>query len=310
MNPGLLSKSGLSLDRLASFGAVAEAGSIVKAAGGDPVRQSLMSRQIRELEEFFGVELTRRQGKGLVITPAGQRLAALVRAQIQDLDDFHREAAGTAREFSIGAGSSTLEWLVVPAARRLAPVLGGAVVRLVSDRSRELVAAVREGRLDFAILRNDALPASAPRRRLVKLGFLLCVPASLLPKGKPAAGPAEPALWRALPFAAAGGGGQLDSAIRRAMADAGVDFRPAFECSSMLQVRQLVADGVCAAVLPTLGARNLPGVLAVPFAPLKDYGRTLVLHWNDRHCERRAVAASAFRALAEALKWVAEPSPV
>jgi len=106
MFQNLLFKGGLSLDRLASFCAVAEAGSIVKAAGGDPVRQSLISRQIRELEEFFGAELTWRRGKGLAVTPAGRRLAALVRGQLQDLDDFLRESAGGTKEFSIGAGGA------------------------------------------------------------------------------------------------------------------------------------------------------------------------------------------------------------
>lgn len=44
----LLSQSGFSMDRLATFCAVADAGSIVSAAKGEPSRQFLMSRQIRE----------------------------------------------------------------------------------------------------------------------------------------------------------------------------------------------------------------------------------------------------------------------
>ena len=302
MFENLLSKGGLSLDRLAGFRAVAEAGSIVKAAGGDPVRQSLISRQIRELEEFFGTELTRRQGKGLAITPAGQRLASLVRGQLQDLDDFLCERAGEAREFAFGAGSSILEWLVIPAAPRLAKALGGAVVRFQAARSRDLVEGVREGRLDFAIVRDDALPATAPRRKLVRLGFLLCVPEVLLSKNKTPVRLADPMLWRTLPFAAAKGGGQMDTRIRQVMAEAGVDFRPRFECWSMLQVRQLVEAGHCAAVLPDLGARGLAGTAMAEFPPLKDYGRTLVLHWNDRQMARRGVASAGIRALAEALK--------
>ena len=302
MFENLLSKGGLSLDRLAGFRAVAEAGSIVKAAGGDPVRQSLISRQIRELEEFFGTELTRRQGKGLAITPAGQRLASLVRGQLQDLEDFLREREGAAREFAIGAGGSILEWLVVPAAPRLAAALGGAVVRFEGARSRDLVEGVREGRLDFAIVRNDALPATAPRRKLVRLGFLLCVPAALLAKGGRPARLADPKLWQSLPFAAAKGGGQLDTRIRQAMAEAGVDFRPRFECGSMLQVRQLVEAGHCAAVLPDIGARGLAGTVMAGFPPLKDYGRTLVLHWNDRQMERRGVATAALKAMADGIK--------
>ena len=79
MNLSILAKTGFLLDRLAGFCAVAGAGSIVGAARGDAVRQSLLSRQIRELEEFFGTELVRRQGRGLVLTAAGVELAALGR---------------------------------------------------------------------------------------------------------------------------------------------------------------------------------------------------------------------------------------
>lgn len=62
MFQNLFSRSGFSMERLASFCAVADAGSIARVADKDPTRQSLISRQIRELETFFGVELVRRKG--------------------------------------------------------------------------------------------------------------------------------------------------------------------------------------------------------------------------------------------------------
>ena len=70
----LFSERGLSLDRLKTLIEVARAGSIAGAARGDSARQSLYSRQIKELEEFFGVELTRRRGKVLVLTRPGWEL--------------------------------------------------------------------------------------------------------------------------------------------------------------------------------------------------------------------------------------------
>ena len=89
----LFSRSGLSLDRLRSFLSFAQAGSIAKAAPGDVNLQSQISRQISELETFFATELTVRRGKSLSLTAAGQRLAVLIRQQLQDLDDFQREQA-------------------------------------------------------------------------------------------------------------------------------------------------------------------------------------------------------------------------
>ena len=95
---------------------MADAGSIAKAAPGNITRQSLISRQLRELEEFFGAELTVRRGKTLVLSPAGRRLAVLIREQFRDLSDFQKEQRGDSRSFRIGAGASLLEWLVVPVA--------------------------------------------------------------------------------------------------------------------------------------------------------------------------------------------------
>lgn len=307
MFESLFSKGGLSLDRLRSFLEMAEAGSIAKAAPGDAVRQSQISRQIRELEEFFGTELTQRRGKTLVLTPAGRRLADLVRAQLQGLIDFRNDQAGQPKAFVIGAGSSTLEWLVTPRLPALAEALGGALLHTESHRSRALVEAVREGRVDFAVVRRDAIPDASKKNfhPLLKMSFHLCVPRRLLPRGTEAGDLADTGRWSKLPFVAGRDGGQLDQAIRQAMERAGVDFRPRFECGSMLQVRQLVTQEGCAAVLPNLA---LPGLderkfLIAPFTPLGDYGRTLVLHWNPRQMQLRGVEGRILAAAGKCLVW-------
>ena len=124
----LLSEGGLSLDRLKNFCAMAEAGGIARVAGGDPAKQSLYSRQLRELEQFFGAELTRRKGKGIEFTEQGLELARQVRAHLQSLTDFKRACAGRPVEFRIASGNSIVEWLLVP---NLAKVTAGAPVGLL-----------------------------------------------------------------------------------------------------------------------------------------------------------------------------------
>ena len=61
MFENLFSEHGLSLERLRTLQLVSEAGSIAAAARGDTTRQSQYSRQLKELEQFFGTTLTRRQ---------------------------------------------------------------------------------------------------------------------------------------------------------------------------------------------------------------------------------------------------------
>ena len=300
----LFSRSGLSLDRLRNFLAFAQKGSIAKAAPDEVVRQSQISRQIRELEEFFGCELTERRGKSLALTEAGTTLATRIQAQLQDLDDFRREQARMKKVFTLGAGASILDWVVIPVLGPIGHALGDATLRLDTLRSRALAEGVKDGRIDFAVLREDAVPPRLPRLPLQRLSFHLCVPRSLLKPGAKAGAIDDPKLWRTLPFAAGKDGGQLDLNLRQAMRDAGVDFRPVVECNSMLQARQLIERGECAGVLPSVGIHGLSAkeILISEFAPLKNYGRTLVLHWNDRQMKRRAVEKPEIEQIAAALR--------
>ena len=100
----LFSERGLSLDRLKTLIEVARAGSIAGAARGDSARQSLYSRQIKELEEFFGVELTRRRGKVLVLTRPGWELVRRAHESLCLLDDFKSRSRNMPYRFTIGAG--------------------------------------------------------------------------------------------------------------------------------------------------------------------------------------------------------------
>lgn len=301
----LFSRSGLSLDRLRSFLSLSHAGSIARAAPGDVTRQSQISRQISELEAFFGTELTVRRGKTLALSEAGKRLALLIQQQLQDLDDFRTEQSQARKTFTLGAGASVLDWLVVPAFHGVRSALGQATLRLEGMRSRSVVDAVREGRLDFGIVREDAIPSGTGTgtRPLVKLTFHLCIPKKLVKKGTPEAHLTRPAFWQTLPFTAGNGDGQLDHALREAMREAGVDFRPVVECQSMRQARQLILQGECAGILPSLGLTALSArdTHILKFPPLKRHGRHLVLHWNERQMRRRGVDMRQIDTVREAL---------
>lgn len=63
------------LPALRAFESVARQGSLRLAAEELNVTQGAVSHQIRFLQQTLGVELLVRQGRGVVLTPAGQRLA-------------------------------------------------------------------------------------------------------------------------------------------------------------------------------------------------------------------------------------------
>jgi len=314
MSDALPPLNGLSLDRLRNFLAFADKGSISKAAPDNLARQALISRQIGELEQYFSTELTLRRGKTLALSEAGENLANLVRSQFQDLEEFQKKLRGQRRTFSIGAGASVLEWLVVPCVSKIRNLLGESALRLSSQRSRELVESIRDGQLDFAIVRDDAiseelrLKSSLPLRK--RVAFSLCASRKLLGR-KPVTALSDPSEWQSLPFAANSGGGQLDATFRAAMTAAVGEFHPVVECDSMLQVRELIVQGVCAGLLPSFGTHGLDehDVVMREFAPMKDFGRSLVLHWNDRQMRRRGVEESTLKELAKGLSGSASSAP-
>src|SRR5688572_1356102 len=110
----LFATGGLSLDRLRSFLEVGAAGSIAKAAGGDPVRQSQYSRQIRELEDFFSIRLIERHGKGTRLTGNGKELARISRFFMLGLSNFQRGCLAEEETFRIGASATFVQRFLLP----------------------------------------------------------------------------------------------------------------------------------------------------------------------------------------------------
>ena len=111
--------SGISLERLVAFCRVADAGSITRAAGGKASRQSLLSRQVKELEAFFQTELIERKERGIALTAEGDRLHALVREHILSLKHFREERCATPERVSLIAPAFLINWLVLPRFIRL-----------------------------------------------------------------------------------------------------------------------------------------------------------------------------------------------
>src|SRR5437879_2414263 len=110
----LFAESGLSLDRLKSLLEVGASGSVVKAASGDPVRQSQYSRQIKELEDFFRVKLIERVDKGTRFTPNGKELARISRFFLLGLSNFQRGCLSEEQTFRIGASATFIRQFLLP----------------------------------------------------------------------------------------------------------------------------------------------------------------------------------------------------
>lgn len=281
MYDNLFSERGLSLDRLRVLVEIHDAGGIAKAAPGDPIRQSQYSRQLRELSEFFGTEVARRQGRQLRLTVQGVQLAELARAQLHSLQDFRAECRAENVDYTIAAGDSLIHWLVIP---RLGEVLKKhATVRFATCnlRTNEIVQQLKDGRVDFGVIRKDALVKPLKSAPLGSLNFVAIVPKALAPaRGSVSL---RDVLGQ-LPFAAHTSDGQFTQKLREVAKELKTELRPALICQSFPQALAAVRSGGFGSVLPAIALKELePGsYVELPPGPLANLGRNLVLAWNSR----------------------------
>lgn len=281
MTHPLLARSGLSLDRLASFVAVADAGGLGAAARGDAVRQSQLSRQLKELESFFGAALVERRRGAFRLTAAGRTLLEIARGALTRLEDFERHCVGALTEVHIGAGESVLVWLLTP---RLGPLLEAeppVAFTLHNLQSEEIVTRLRDGRLDFGILRQADVGAGLESLALGRVSYALFVPESALARG-----PREPVrrLLKRLPLAVLEGGGAVQDTLAAWTARHGVAMNIRLRCTSLVQAAAAVARLGLASVLPTWAAAAFaPGqVTQVRLSFLNPLQVPLRLAWTKR----------------------------
>lgn len=298
----LLAVGGLSLDRLRNFCLIAEAGGLTRASGGDLARLSLYSRQIKELETFFGVELKRRAGKGIVITDAGRELARLARAHLIGLDDFKRTVRAQPQRISIAAGNSVVEWLLLPHLANLRARLPKTALEFHNERTQTIIEKLRDLTLDLGIVRANSVAAPLKFKPLVEVRSALFVPAKL------ATGVTTANLGTrlaAIPLATSLGGDFREN-LESLASKARWPLRITVSCSSFTQAARAVASGACAAVLPQMAARDFDPaeVREFPLPFLKSYVRKLCLAWNPRLAEVRTLIPNVIDAI------VAVTSPV
>ncbi len=162
----LFAENGLSLDRLRALLEVGAAGSIVRAANGDPVRQSQYSRQIKELEDFFRTRLIERQGKGTRLTASGKELARISRFFMLGLSNFRRGCLAEEQTFRIGASASFIRHFLLPVLAGSSLHKGGIAYASEVASDEEIERRLHDLTLDFGVV------GSAELRRPLQTNFL------------------------------------------------------------------------------------------------------------------------------------------
>lgn len=227
-----------------------------RAAEASFVSQPTLSTQIRKLEEELGVTLVERAPRRVMLTPAGREVVARARRIVDDIEQM-REAARRSQDpeagkVRLGVFPTLGPYLlphVVPRIRQRFPRLE---LLLVEEKSDRLLAQLREGRLDAALL---ALPLNDDQLHsefLFEEPFVLAVPQSHPLANRDALTLDELARQELLLLE---DGHCLRDQALDVCQMAGASETSEFQATSLETLRQMVAANVGLTLLPSLAVK-------------------------------------------------------
>jgi len=136
-----------------AFLAVVDSGGVTSAASLLGLSQGAARQQIKRLEEALGCRLFERQGRRLVLAPAGERLLAQARRLVAQNDELVSAMRAPAFEGEVrfGVPYDIIASFVPPILRRFAKAQPRVRVSLVCEDSKVVRDALRSGGVDLAL---------------------------------------------------------------------------------------------------------------------------------------------------------------
>jgi DNA-binding transcriptional LysR family regulator len=290
----LFAQSGLSLDRLKALVEVAAAGSIVRAAGEDPVRQSQYSRQIKELEDFFQAGLVERHGKGIRVTAAGRELARISRFFLMGLGNFQRGCLAEGQSYRMGASRTFVSEFLLPAVAQATRSQAPVRFDLMAVTGDEVERKLHDLTLDFGVVHHAGLTRPLKAERIGSWNLQLWVPLKLCRTAKQAITALKN---KDLPLAWASGEPGLPDPRDL------VKPEPALTCDSLLDARQALETEAVGTVLPAFLQPGKPERFLKMDVPLPKVAPfEYFLAWNPRLLRLNPHAARRKDTLLKALR--------
>jgi LysR family transcriptional regulator, hydrogen peroxide-inducible genes activator len=297
----------VNLRDLRYFVALAELKHFGRAAAACFVSQPTLSTQIRKLEEELGVSLVERAPRKVMLTPAGREIAERARRIVGDVEQLREAArrsqdaeAGTVRLGIFPTLGPYLLPHVVPGIHARFPRLE---LLLVEEKSDVLLARVRDGRLDAALLALPLHDDQLHAEFLFEEPFLLAVP-ERHPLAKQSSLTLKDLADQRL-LLLEDGHCLRDQALDVCQL-AGSGEKTGFQATSLETLRQMVAANVGVTLLPTLAIKppvaRSDSIHLLRFADATP-SRRIAMVWRRSSAmgDFLARVAAVFKALPEAL---------
>ena len=151
---------GMDFKQLQYFVQVAELGSFTRAAMVLKVAQPALSRQVRSLEVELRQNFFERNGRGVTLTDAGQRLLAHGRGILQQVQravlDLEAQRGAPVGRLALGVPPSVGRMLTAPLVNQFRERFPKATLTMVEGLSTYVLEWLVQGRIDCAVVYNAA----------------------------------------------------------------------------------------------------------------------------------------------------------
>ena len=241
----------MNFKQLEYFVHVAELGSFSKAALVLDIAQPALSRQVRALEIDLRETLLLRNGRGVVLTDAGQRLyehsVNILQALAQAQDDMGANRDAPVGRITIGLPPSVGRQLTLPLIDGFQRRLPTARLAIVEGLSSHISEWISTGRVDLGLLYNPEAQPALEITPVIEESLCLVSPGSADPAAAPTVLPLrELPAW---PLIVPERGHAIRKLIETQAVLAGIKLHIAWEVSSIAAIIDLVCAGYGHAVL-------------------------------------------------------------
>ncbi len=297
----------VTLRQLRYFRALAEQRNFGRAAAVMNISQPALSVQIRELEAALGAAVVERRARDIALTPFGRRVlhhAGRVLDEMQALTEAARWHGGLSGELALGIIPTIAPYILPGALAALRARDIALDVRVREARTEELVADLRGGRIDAALMALPLPSGDLEAAELFEDRFLLAGNAARLAAFDGVAAAPDPAALGQSPLLLLEDGHCLtDQALEvcgRGRGHAQIDTG----ASSLGTLSRLVAAGFGLTLMPEIAAgveaRAAPGLVLRRFRSPEPARRVALVR------RRGAGEARWFADLAQVLREAGE----
>ena len=247
----------MDLRQLRTFRSVAELGSLSKASDRLRVAQPALSRQIKLLEHELRVELFTRNGRGMVLTSAGQllldRTTGLVRQIEQVRDDLQSVGGKPSGRVVLGLVPTVSCVLSARFARRIIQSLPDVSLLIVESYGGHLIEWLHRGEMDLAVIYG---PSSDLHLSVETLGRDDVVAVGPRGSGLKERGEVDIAWLAAQKLVLPSHSHGLRALIERAAARKNVELKVLMEADSFRVLTSIVEEGIGYTLLPPSAVRS------------------------------------------------------